>query len=145
MAQLEESRDPRTPTGPAANAPQRGGSTTGDGPARADARPDERAGMRADTGEEIAEEDIRRRAYDLYLARGDAGGSETDDWLAAERELRERRGAGEQWSGAGPEGGLASPADRASAPSPDGPGSLAPTARTPRTRGGRGGRGERAD
>jgi len=37
---------------------------------------------------------IRRRAYELYLARtterGAEGGDETDDWLAAEREIIER-------------------------------------------------------
>ena len=30
---------------------------------------------------------VRRRAYELYLARGGAGGSEMDDWLEAERQL----------------------------------------------------------
>lgn len=36
---------------------------------------------------------IRQRAYELYLARGGAGGSETDDWLEAERQLRGRQGS----------------------------------------------------
>jgi hypothetical protein len=31
-------------------------------------------------------ERIRERAYELYRARGDAPGSETEDWLQAERE-----------------------------------------------------------
>jgi hypothetical protein len=35
---------------------------------------------------------IRQRAYELYLARGGAGGSATDDWLEAERQLRGRQG-----------------------------------------------------
>ena len=35
--------------------------------------------------------DIVRRAYDLYLARGCEHGHDVDDWLRAERELRERR------------------------------------------------------
>jgi len=30
------------------------------------------------------------RAYELYLARGRADGLDLDDWLSAERELRER-------------------------------------------------------
>jgi hypothetical protein len=30
---------------------------------------------------------IAQRAYELYLARGGAHGSDWDDWLAAEREL----------------------------------------------------------
>lgn len=34
-------------------------------------------------------EEIERRAYELYLARGEAHGHDQDDWLEAERELRE--------------------------------------------------------
>lgn len=37
------------------------------------------------------EGDIRRRAYQLYLERGGAHGSDFDDWLEAERELRDGR------------------------------------------------------
>ena len=33
------------------------------------------------------EEQIRRRAYELYVERGNASGSEPDDWLQAEREI----------------------------------------------------------
>ena len=33
------------------------------------------------------EEQIRRRAYELYVERGDASGSELGDWLQAEREI----------------------------------------------------------
>jgi hypothetical protein len=38
------------------------------------------------------EEEIRRRAYELYEQRGKASGTggEADDWLAAEREVRQR-------------------------------------------------------
>ena len=36
-------------------------------------------------------DDIARRAYDLYQERGAAPGGEVDDWLRAERELREKR------------------------------------------------------
>ncbi len=36
------------------------------------------------------EDEIRRRAYELYQQRGSAPGNEADDWLAAEREVRER-------------------------------------------------------
>ena len=35
----------------------------------------------------VAESDVARRAYDLYLARGCAHGHDIDDWLQAEREL----------------------------------------------------------
>jgi hypothetical protein len=36
------------------------------------------------------EDEIRRRAYELYQKRGGAPGSEAEDWLAAEREVRQR-------------------------------------------------------
>jgi len=36
------------------------------------------------------EEEIRRRAYELYESRGASSGCETDDWLVAEREILER-------------------------------------------------------
>jgi len=31
--------------------------------------------------------DIRSRAYEIYIARGEQPGRELDDWLQAEREL----------------------------------------------------------
>ena len=34
------------------------------------------------------QERIRRRAYELYVERGDQPGSELDDWLKAEQEIR---------------------------------------------------------
>lgn len=36
------------------------------------------------------EEEIRRRAYELYQQRGSSVGSEAQDWLIAEREVRQR-------------------------------------------------------
>lgn len=36
------------------------------------------------------EEEIRRRAYELYEQRGSGAGSEAEDWLAAEREVKQR-------------------------------------------------------
>jgi hypothetical protein len=33
------------------------------------------------------EERIRRRAYELYVQRGNQSGSEFDDWLQAEEEI----------------------------------------------------------
>ncbi|MGO9061863.1 MAG: DUF2934 domain-containing protein [Candidatus Binataceae bacterium] len=33
------------------------------------------------------EDDIRKRAYEIYLARDGGPGSELDDWLRAEAEL----------------------------------------------------------
>jgi len=35
------------------------------------------------------EEQVRRRAYELYVERGNQSGSEFDDWLQAESELQE--------------------------------------------------------
>ena len=37
------------------------------------------------------EEEVRRRAYERYIARGGGDGAETEDWLVAEREVREMR------------------------------------------------------
>jgi Protein of unknown function (DUF2934) len=37
----------------------------------------------------VTNDHIARRAYDLYLARGCEDGHAVDDWLQAERELRE--------------------------------------------------------
>ncbi|MCU1275925.1 MAG: hypothetical protein JWO48_3356 [Bryobacterales bacterium] len=37
------------------------------------------------------EEQIRRRAYELYIQRGNQSGSEFDDWLQAEEEIRRAR------------------------------------------------------
>ncbi len=34
------------------------------------------------------EERVRRRAYELYILRGNESGSELDDWLQAEEEIR---------------------------------------------------------
>ena len=34
------------------------------------------------------EERIQRRAYELYVQRGNESGSELDDWLQAEEEIR---------------------------------------------------------
>ena len=33
------------------------------------------------------EEEIKRRAYEIYLERGEAPGRDLEDWLQAEREL----------------------------------------------------------
>ncbi len=36
------------------------------------------------------EDEIRRRAYEIYLQRGPASGGEAEDWLTAEREVLQR-------------------------------------------------------
>lgn len=33
------------------------------------------------------EDEIRRRAYEIYVERGSTPGSESEDWFAAEREI----------------------------------------------------------
>jgi hypothetical protein len=48
------------------------------------------------TSKEIAEnepttEQIRQRAYEIYLSRGDGPGDDLQDWLQAERNLRSER------------------------------------------------------
>jgi hypothetical protein len=37
------------------------------------------------------EEEIRQRAYELYLERGGQGGTADEDWYRAEAEVRRRR------------------------------------------------------
>jgi hypothetical protein len=39
-------------------------------------------------GNSARDEEIRLRAYEIYLERGEQPGSELDDWLQAERELK---------------------------------------------------------
>jgi hypothetical protein len=36
------------------------------------------------------EDEIRQRAFELYKQRGSSPGSEAEDWLAAEEEIRQR-------------------------------------------------------
>jgi hypothetical protein len=38
-------------------------------------------------GDSARDEEIRRRAYEVYLERGEQPGRELDDWLQAQREL----------------------------------------------------------
>jgi hypothetical protein len=45
------------------------------------------------------EEQIRARAYELYLQRGGEPGREAEDWLLAEQELTELSGAQISWIG----------------------------------------------
>jgi DUF2934 family protein len=45
----------------------------------------------ATTAAAIDRDQCAQRAYELYLARGGEDGRDLEDWLTAERELRERR------------------------------------------------------
>jgi len=40
----------------------------------------------------LSQEEIARRAYEIFQRRGGSPGHETEDWLQAEKELREGRG-----------------------------------------------------
>jgi hypothetical protein len=44
--------------------------------------------VEASVGNAARDEDIRRRAYEIYLERGEQPGRELDDWLPAEGELK---------------------------------------------------------
>ena len=46
-----------------------------------------------DRSANVTEDDIARRAYELYLARDCEDGHDVDDWLQAEQELQRERGA----------------------------------------------------
>jgi hypothetical protein len=50
------------------------------------------------------EEQIRRRAHEIYLQRGGQDGSELDDWLRAEAEFRQAEEEEEYFSRAAGEG-----------------------------------------
>ena len=45
------------------------------------------------------DEQIRERAYEIYLQRGSAPGQDVDDWLAAEQELTGLAGEETSWIG----------------------------------------------
>jgi len=49
-----------------------------------------RVASEASTGNSARSEEIKRRAYEIYLERGEQPGRELDDWLQAERELARR-------------------------------------------------------
>jgi hypothetical protein len=41
----------------------------------------------SEIGNPVPEEEIRYRAYEIYLERGEQPGCDLDDWFRAEREL----------------------------------------------------------
>ena len=51
------------------------------------ARPSGEAQQQDRLPQPASEQDIRRRAYEIYLERGVQPGHELEDWLQAEREL----------------------------------------------------------
>jgi len=69
---------------------------------------------RAGTGPRPGQDEIARRAYELFLQRGSVPGHETDDWLQAEAELTARGGEGEREEPAAPPPEPRRPAESAS-------------------------------
>jgi len=49
------------------------------------------ARKRPTSSPEPTREEIERRAYEIYLERGGTEGCEMEDWLQAERELRQQQ------------------------------------------------------
>jgi hypothetical protein len=47
------------------------------------------------------DENVRRRAYEIYLSRDGAAGDQDEDWLTAEREVRGRGRSDQQESRGG--------------------------------------------
>ncbi|MGB8543645.1 MAG: DUF2934 domain-containing protein [Candidatus Acidiferrales bacterium] len=43
-----------------------------------------------------SQEEIARRAYEIYVCRGQKNGGDIDDWLAAEQQLREHQSSTSQ-------------------------------------------------
>ena len=61
--------------------PKRNGST------EADATSTQAETGEVSVGDSAPDEEIRRRAFEIYLERGEQPGRDLDDWLQAEREL----------------------------------------------------------
>ena len=59
----------------------------GNGSTEAEATSSQAATREAQAGNSAPDAEIRRRAYEIYLERGEQPGSELEDWLQAEREL----------------------------------------------------------
>ena len=51
-------------------------------------------------GNSTRDEEIRRRAYEIYLERGEQPGRELDDWFQAERELKRGMVLKPEWGSA---------------------------------------------
>ena len=77
------------------NAPVNPGTLEVAGPKADEKRARTKKTAAAGTGNAIPinlEDEIRRRAYELYAERGFSSGHEHEDWLRAEREVRQRYG-----------------------------------------------------
>ena len=69
--------------------------TSGHGPQQEDKEMAAATGTKAASKEvrqnESITEQIRQRAYDIYVSRASAPGDEVQDWLQAEREVRSKQ------------------------------------------------------
>ena len=77
------------------NAPVRPGTPEAPGPKADEKRARTKKTAAAGNGNPIPinlEDEIRRRAYELYAERGFSSGHEHEDWLRAEREVKQRYG-----------------------------------------------------
>ena len=59
--------------------------------------------LRSDTAEQVIKdettpEEIRQRAFEIHIERGGIYGCDLDDWLQAERELRQKNRNNEKYS-----------------------------------------------
>ena len=52
-----------------------------------------RSGGMGSEAHDMSNEDVRRRAHEIYLSRGGADGDPVADWLEAEQEIRGRSAA----------------------------------------------------
>ena len=96
-AVAKKTAQPSTSSGPpkatvkkAAQPSTNSGSTTKTTRAKNQAPPCTRkpAKPRRGTGVKVTDEQIRARAFEIYLARNGASGDAASDWIQAERELR---------------------------------------------------------
>src|SRR5256885_14690599 len=86
----EESREPNT--GGQESAPESSDTFAARAEAR-DTRPRDASSeaWSASSENEPSVEEIRFRAYELYIERGGGDGMDFEDWLRAEQELKERK------------------------------------------------------
>jgi hypothetical protein len=89
MARVSRERTPTTTRQPAAADGSPGAQEE-----TAVGRPEPAAANKAYWTDEMRQEEIQRRAYYRAEQRGFAPGYEMEDWLAAEKEVNERMGAG---------------------------------------------------
>jgi hypothetical protein len=88
----DRSKDPATANNPAGLPDGKTVAETASSKAIAEPRKFElrKAEARANVVPINVEDEIRRRAYELYEQRGYVCGHETDDWLVAEQEVMQR-------------------------------------------------------